>query len=254
LKNNLKTAKIQQMKINIIKDDPNFLVISKPAGISVHDGAGEKQYTIVDWLKENYPKIQDEKWLSQIRPGIVHRLDKETSGILLLAKNQQTLDFFQDQFKAREVEKHYTTLVYGKPPFESGHIDALVRRDPKDRKKQKVDLINFDLDEVERKKSATGYKAVETFEFDGQILSLIDVRIYTGRKHQIRVHMQYEGCPVMGDQTYFNKASKRLSKKLSLNRQFLHAVSLKIKSPNGETLEFHDQLPEEFKQILDKIK
>lgn len=254
MKYNLKTAKIQQMKINIIKESPDYLAISKPAGVSVHDGAGEKQYTIVDWLKENYPKINNLKWLSQTRPGIVHRLDKETSGILLLAKNQETLDFFQDQFKAREVEKHYTTLVYGRPPFESGYIDTLIRRDPKDRKRQKIDLINFGIDEVERKKSATSYKVIETFKFDGQLLSLLDVRIYTGRKHQIRVHMQFEGCPVVGDPTYFNKASKRLSKKLSLNRQFLHAVSLKMKSPNGEILELHDQLPKEFKQILDKIR
>lgn len=242
------------MKINIIKDEPDYLVISKPAGISVHDGAGEKQYTIVDWLRENYPQITKENWLSKTRPGIVHRLDKETSGILILAKNQKSLDFFQDQFKAREVEKHYVALVFGKPPFESGHIDALIRRDPKDRKKQKVDLVNFGLDETERKNSTTGYKVIDTFNFEKQILSLLDVRIYTGRKHQIRVHMQYEGCPIIGDPTYYNKASKRLSKKISLDRQFLHAVSLKIKSPKCEFLDLHDDLPEDFRQILEKIK
>lgn len=242
------------MKINIIKDEPDYLVISKPAGISVHDGAGEKQYTIVDWLSENYPQITKENWLSKTRPGIVHRLDKDTSGILILAKNQKSLDFFQDQFKARDVEKHYIALVLGKPPFESGHIDVLIRRDPKDRKKQKVDLVNFGLDETERKNSATGYKIIDTFNFEGQILSLLDVRIYTGRKHQIRVHMQYEGCPIIGDPTYCNKASKRLSKKISLDRQFLHAVSLKIKSPKGEFLDLTDNLPHDFHQILEKIK
>jgi 23S rRNA pseudouridine1911/1915/1917 synthase len=241
------------MKINIIKDERDYLVISKPAGISIHDGAGKKQYTIVDWFIENYPEINKLKWLSQTRPGIVHRLDKETSGILLLAKNQKTLDFFQSQFKNREVEKHYTTLVFDKPPFESGYINALIRRDPKDRKKQKVDLVNFGLDEIERKNSATGYKVIKTLKFDGQLLSLLDVRIYTGRKHQIRVHMQYEGCPIVGDPVYNNKASKKLSKKLPLDRQFLHATSLKIKLPNNEIMNFQDDLPEDFSNILKKL-
>ncbi len=241
------------MKISIIKDSPNYLVISKPPGISVHDGAGEKQYTIVDWFKKNYPDINNIEWLSKTRPGIVHRLDKETSGILLLAKNQKTLDFFQDQFKTRKVEKHYTTLVYSKPPFESGRINALIHRDPKDRKRQRVDLVNFGLDETEHKDSATSYNVVKTFSLKDQTLSLLDVRIYTGRKHQIRVHMQYEGCPVMGDPVYNNKASKRLSKKIFLERQFLYATSLKIKSPEGEMLDLHDDLPEDFRNILEKL-
>jgi 23S rRNA pseudouridine1911/1915/1917 synthase len=112
------------MKIKVLKDEKDYLVISKPAGISVHAGAGEAQYTIVDWLKENYPQIFESIWISDVRQGIVHRLDKETSGVLLLAKNQEALDFLQGQFKRREVEKHYVALVAGKPPFDSGSFVA----------------------------------------------------------------------------------------------------------------------------------
>jgi len=242
------------MEIKILKENDDYLIISKPAGISVHDGAGEKQFTIVDWLLQTRPEIKTQTWLSKIRPGIVHRLDKETSGLLILAKNQKTLDFFQAQFKSREVEKHYLALVLGSPPFKEGSIDAFIRRDPKDRKKQKIDLLNFGLDEIERKKSATRYKVIEQFKFDGEMLSLLDVQILTGRKHQIRVHMQYEGCPVIGDPVYNNKKSKRISKKLGLDRQFLHAISLKIRDINGNVVCLQDDLPENLVGLLNKLK
>lgn len=240
------------MEIKVLKDEKDYLVISKPAGISVHEGAGEKQFTIVDWLFEKYPLVKSRPWISKTRPGIVHRLDKDTSGILILAKNQEALDFFQSQFRNREVEKHYTTLVFGKPPFESGSIDAQIHRDPKDRKKQKVDLINFDLDQIERKFSSTDYKTIESFSLKGQPLTLLDVKINTGRKHQIRVHMKYEGCPVMGDQTYCSKGSKRLSKVLGLDRQFLHASSLKFKDLDGKVVEIKDELPGDLNKLSEK--
>jgi 23S rRNA pseudouridine1911/1915/1917 synthase len=242
------------MEIKILKETPDYLIISKPIGISVHPGAGERVETITDWLQEKYPEIKKLPWKTTERIGIVHRLDKDTSGILLLAKTPEALDFFQDQFKERSIEKHYQTLVFGKPPKEKGSVNALIRRDPKDRERQKVEFIDFGLDESERKDSATDYETIKTYNYKGQILTLLDVKLNTGRKHQIRVHMKYELCPVMGDQKYLSKPSKRLSKELGLDRQFLHAVSLKFKSyPDGEDIGVKDSLPVDLTKILEKI-
>ncbi len=241
-------------KIKILHETPDYLVISKPVGISVHPGAGERVETISDWLQEKYPEIKKLPWKTTERIGIVHRLDKDTSGILLLAKNPEALDFFQDQFKQRTVDKHYQTLVVGKPPQEKGSINALIRRDPKDRERQKVEFIDFGLDSAERKDSATKYKTIQSYDYKNQMLTLLDIKLNTGRKHQIRVHMKYEGCPVLGDQKYFTKPSRRLSKELGLNRQFLHAVSLKFKSyPDGKDIEIKDKLPEDLNEVLNKV-
>ena len=242
-------------KIKILRETPEYLVISKPIGISVHPGAGERVQTVSNWLQEKYPEIKKLPWKTTERIGIVHRLDKDTSGILLLAKKPEALDFFQDQFKNRTVEKHYQTLVFGKPPQEQGSINALIRRDPKDREKQRVEFIDFGLDEAERKDSATEYKTIRAYNYKKQILTLLDIKLNTGRKHQIRVHMKYEGCPVLGDQKYFTKPSKRLSKELGLDRQFLHAVSLKFKSyPDRKEVEINDDLPEDLNVIINKLK
>lgn len=243
-----------RIKIKILMEYEDFLVISKPDDISVHEGAGEEQYTVVDWLKETHPEILKLDWQSKIRPGIVHRLDKDTSGVLLLSKNPEALDYFQAQFKNREVEKHYLTLVCGKLPSQTGRIDAFIRRDPKDRERQKVEYVNFGLDEADRKQSATEYEVKEIFNFKGYILSLVDIKLLTGRKHQIRVHLKYEGCPVVGDTKYFNKASKRVSKELGLTRQFLHSISLKFKNKKGEWVEVKDELPDDLARALNRVK
>lgn len=243
------------MEIKILKETPDYLVISKPLGISVHPGAGKQLTTVSDWLQNKYPEIKKLPWKTTERIGIVHRLDKDTSGILLLAKTPEALDFFQNQFRERTVEKHYQTLVFGKPPFEKGSINAFIRRDPKDREKQKVEFVNFGLDDAEHKFSETEYSTIEHYKHKDQILTLLDVKLNTGRKHQIRVHMQYEKCPVIGDQKYFNKPSKRLSKELGLQRQFLHAVSLKFMSyPAGEEIDVRDSLPDDLSEILKKLK
>lgn len=243
------------MNIKIIHETENYLVISKPIGIAVHPGADRVSFTIMNWLLEKYPEIEKQDWQSRDRIGIVHRLDKDTSGIMILAKNQVALDFFQDQFRNREVEKYYRTLVYSKPPQEHGFIDALISRDYKDRKKQKVESIDFELDWRERKNVATEYWIEKKFTYKKEILSFLLVRIYTGRKHQIRAHMKYEGCPVVGDETYNIKPSRKISKDLEISRQFLHSVRLKIKDfDTKEMIEFSDELPEDLSVILSKLK
>ncbi len=243
------------MDINIIYESDTYLVISKPIGIAVHPGADRDSLTIMDWFVEKYPEVKKHAWQSTDRIGIVHRLDKDTSGLMILAKNPQALDFFQDQFRNREVEKYYRTLVFNKPPQEHGFIDAFISRDFKDRKRQKVESIDFELDWRERKNSATEYWVEKQFSFKKQLLSLLLVRIYTGRKHQIRAHMKFEGCPVIGDETYNIKPSKRISKELGIHRQFLHSVKLKIKDfDTKELIEFEDVLPEDLNSLLAKLK
>ena len=255
------------MNIKVLKETPDYLVISKPIGISVHPtspnmgyaglakGAGEKKFTIRDWLLEKYPQIQNLPWKTKMREGIVHRLDKDTSGILLLAKTPEALDFFQDQFRERKIEKHYTALVFGIPKPESGEITALLRRDPRDRERQKVELMDFGTDEAERKLSATRYRVAKTLNFRGQDLAFLDIQILTGRKHQIRAHMKYIGCPVVGDQKYFTKPSRRFAKTLGLDHQLLHASSLKFRGyPDGKVVEITDELPKEFSIFLQAEK
>ena len=242
-------------EIKILHETPNYLVISKPIGIAVHPGADRESFTLSDWLREKYPEIEDQEWISEDRIGVIHRLDKDTSGIMLMAKNQEALDFFQDQFRNREVEKYYRTLVYNKPPQTHGFIDVLIKRDIKDRKKQSTEAIDFGLDWLERKNSASEYWIEQVYSFKKQPLSLLLVRIYTGRKHQIRAHMKYEGCPVIGDATYNIKPSKRLSKDLGADRQFLHAVRLKVRDfETKEMIEFNDDLPVDLEKILDKLQ
>jgi 23S rRNA pseudouridine1911/1915/1917 synthase len=242
------------MDIKIIHETENYLVISKPIGIAVHPGADRDSFTIKDWLVDKYPEIESLKWHNPDRTGIIHRLDKDTSGIMLLAKNPEVLDFFQDQFRNREVEKYYRTLVFNKPPQEHGFIDAFISRDYKDRKKQKVESIDFELDWRERKNSATEFWVEKQYKFKNQLLSLLLVRIFTGRKHQIRAHMKYEGCPVIGDETYNIKPSKRISKDLKINRQFLHSVRLIVQDfETKKPIEFVDDLPEDLSIILEKL-
>jgi len=251
----LATERIMRQKIKVLKETPDYLVISKPAGISVHPGAGEEEFTITDWLQEKYPSTKNLAWKTKVRIGIVHRLDKDTSGVLLLAKNPEALDYFQDQFREHKIEKHYTTLVFGAPPQEQGTVDAFLSRDPRDRERQKVDLVNFGLDERERKFSATRYKVLRKFKCKGWSLALLDVVILTGRKHQIRAHMKHLGYPVLGDPKYFTKPARRLAKQLELTRQFLHATSLKFKEfPSGKITRVSDDLPDDLNNILNDIQ
>ncbi|MDH4359004.1 MAG: RluA family pseudouridine synthase [Candidatus Berkelbacteria bacterium] len=243
------------MAIKVLLESKEYLVISKLIGISVHSGAGKEKHTVRDWFWKKYPEIQNLAWKTKTREGIIHRLDKDTSGLLILAKTPKALEYFQSQFKNRKIEKHYIALVFGKPPFEEGEINALVYRDPKDREKQKVSLIDFALDEQEKKFSATKYKVLRYYTYKNQVLTLLDVKILTGRKHQIRIHMKHEGCPVIGDNKYFTKPSRRISAELGLKRQFLHASRLRFRNyPRREIIEIEDTLPRELRRILKKLK
>jgi len=203
------------MNLKIIYQDNDLLVIDKPAGINSDDF--EKR---------------------------VHRLDKDTSGILLVAKSSKALDFFQKQFKNRTVIKKYLALVCGNTISKAGKIETLIGRSLKDRKKQKVYLLNEpDAKRKGLRKAITEYRVSERFKD----YTLIEAEPKTGRKHQIRCHLAYLGYPIAGDKIYGFK-NQPIPK--GLKRQFLHASYLKIKMPDGKIKEFKSQLPEDLKKIL----
>ncbi len=202
--------------MKVIYKDENVLVIDKPAG--VNSDSFEKR---------------------------VHRLDKDTSGILLIAKNDKTLDFLQKQFKERKVEKKYLALVIGNLKDKEGKVETLIGRSPNDRKKQKVYLF-LEPGVENKRKAITEYKMLQRFkDYD-----LIEAEPQTGRKHQIRVHLSYISHPIAGDEVY---GFKNQPCPEGLKRQFLHATYLKIKMPDGKMKEFKSELPEELKKVLEKI-
>ena len=235
---------MENSEIKIVYEDDNLLVVDKPAGIIVFPEGNVKGKTLVDYLLRKYSYLRNVG--ERPRYGIIHRLDKDTSGILLVAKNNKSLIFFQKQFKNRNIKKKYTCLVVGNIRVENRLIKTLIGRSPKDRKKQKVYLLNDPLANGKRE-AITEYKLVRNFEN----CSLLNVLIKTGRKHQIRCHLSYIGHPIVGDKIY---GFKNQFMPKELKRQFLHASYLKIKLPNGKMKEFYSELPKELKNILDDIK
>lgn len=232
------------MDIKITYQNNDLLVVDKPAGLPVFKEGNISERTLADYLLEKFPELQGIG--ENQRCGIVHRLDKETSGILLVAKNNKTFAFLQEQFKKGEIEKKYTALVVGKPNAEEGTIETLLGRNPNDGKKQKVFMFGEPASENLRK-AITQYRVLKNFED----YSLIEAVPKTGRKHQIRCHMAYLQHPLAGDKMY---GFKKQPCPEGLTRHFLHASYLKIKLPSGEIKEFQSELPEELKSVLENLK
>jgi 23S rRNA pseudouridine1911/1915/1917 synthase len=236
------------MEINIVFEDKNLLVIDKPAGIIVFREDKASQKTLINLLVEKYKNLKNVG--EAPRYGIVHRLDKDTSGLLLVAKNNETLFFLQGQFQQRKVIKKYIALVSGEIKNEKGIIDTLIGRGQKDRKKQKV-YLPFEPNAKGKRKAFTKYRVLKRFVDKKQNkYTLIEAEIKTGRKHQIRVHFQYLNHPIAGDKTY---SFKNQIAPECLKRQFLHAVYLKIKIPGSGEKEFESNLPENLTKTLDKF-
>lgn len=205
------------MQFKIIYEDNDLLVIEKPPGINSDDF-----------------------------PLRVHRLDKNTSGVFLIAKNKKALDFFQKQFKKRAVKKKYLALVLGVPKISEGKIETLIGRSPKNRKKQKIFLLLEPLTKGKRK-AITFYRVIKKFKN----FSLIEIEPKTGRKHQIRAQLAYLGHPIAGDKLY---GFKNQIMPQGLTRHFLHATYLKIKLPNGQEKEFYSPLPQDLMKVLNILK
>jgi len=223
----------EAIPLNIIYEDDDLLVVDKPAGITVHPAPGHPGHTLVNAILSHYPHLADIS--DSLRPGIVHRLDKDTSGLMLVAKNRAAQANLAEQFKARSIVKAYQALVKGKLTPESGIIEAAIGRDPRNRQRMAV---------VSRGREArTDYRVIKYI--GGH--TLLEVTPETGRTHQIRVHLAAIGYPVVGDPVYGVKSPY-------LSRQFLHACRLGFNLPStGEYVEFTSELPEDLEQALKDI-
>lgn len=228
--------KAVEMELDIIYEDEHIIVINKEADRVVHPAPGHYDDTIVNALlahADNLSAINGVK-----RPGIVHRLDKDTSGLLIAAKNNKSHKSLARQFKNRTVDKYYWALLEGNLPYKKGKIDAPIGRDPKNRKKMAVR-------KRKSKKALSRFKLIEEYKNH----SLVEVKIETGRTHQIRVHFSYLGYPVVGDKKYGSKNT------LNAQRQLLHAKKLIIEHPEtGEKMEFEAELKDDFKKVLNKLR
>jgi len=237
------------MDIKIIYEDNDVLVVDKPAGMVVFPEGQTSENTLIDYLIEKNPELAESG--TPPRYGIVHRLDKDTSGILLVAKTNESLIFLQKQFINREVEKKYLALATGNIKEDKGEIKTLIGRAPGDKRKQKAYLPGDPGSEGKRE-AITEYKVLKRFPATdgsasgGENYTLLEVEIKTGRKHQIRCHLSYIQHPIAGDKMYGFKNSPTPE---GLNRQFLHAAYLKIKLLNGEIKELKSNLPEELNKI-----
>ena len=230
--------KAQEIPIEIIYQDDDIIVVNKPKGMVVHPGNGNPDGTLVNSLmaicKDSLSGIGGE-----IRPGIVHRLDKDTSGVLVVAKNDKAHINLSNQIKNHEVEKTYIALVRGIVKENEATINMPIGRNKNDRKKMAV--------EKDGKEAITNFKVLERYPKDN--CTLLEVKIETGRTHQIRVHLSHIGYPVIGDEVYSNGKNK-----WGIKGQCLHAKKLKFKHPiTGKEMEFEAELPDYFKEVLRQL-
>jgi 23S rRNA pseudouridine1911/1915/1917 synthase len=215
-------------------EDPDILVIAKPAGLVVHPGAGQPDGTLVNGLLARYPEIADVG--DPARPGIVHRLDRDTSGLMVVARTQVAYDALVEQLSARAVERRYLALVWGHLDASRGVIDAPIGRSTARRTRMAV--------RAGGREARTGYHVLETFT--DPLTSLLDCRLETGRTHQIRVHLGAIEHPVVGDATY---GGSRPS--ITLDRPFLHAAELALRHPvTGDEIRVVEPLPPELEALL----
>jgi len=235
------------MKIEILYQDDDVLVVNKPAGILVHgifDKHGQKhsEEVLTDWIIQHYPKIKTVGDKPEFRPGIVHRLDRETSGVLIIARTQEAFGFLKDQFQTKNVQKTYQALVWGKVKEEAGKIE------------KPISIKNGTVKRTVFKGKAprdavTNYKVLKRLEKENEAFTLLEVQPETGRTHQIRVHLSSLGHQVYGDKLYGKKGDL-----FGLGRHFLHAQKLSLKLPNGKQETFTAPTPPELQSLIEKIE
>ena len=245
-------AKAEEIELNIRFEDDDIIVVNKPAGMVVHPAFGNWSGTLVNGLIHHVDELGNND--NELRPGIVHRLDKDTSGLIVVAKNDEALAKLSAKFAKKDVERRYWAIIWGTPP-EEGTIEGDIGRSKHDRKLMTV------LPEGRGKKAVTHYKVLEFFDY----LSLVEVTLETGRTHQIRVHFNSIGHNVFGDATYGGTSvrfgpntgmRKVMFHKLltGLGRQALHAKTLGFEHPStGEFVSFDSELPEDFKHVLETL-
>lgn len=230
--------KAEEIPLDIVYEDEHMLVVNKPQGMVVHPAAGNLEGTLVNALMahcgDNLSGINGE-----IRPGILHRIDKDTSGLLLVAKDDRAHLGLSEQIKAHSLTREYIALVHGKIKEDSGTIDAPIGRDPKDRKKMTITNKNS-------RDAITHFYVLEKFDK----YTLVRCRLETGRTHQIRVHMSKNGHPIVGDPVYGRKKEE-----FKLNGQLLHARKVGFIHPvSGEYMEFEKDVPDYFEEVLVRLR
>jgi len=227
----------EAIPLEIIFENEDLVVINKPAGMVVHPAPGHSSGTLVHAALGRFSDLQGIS--GEIRPGIVHRLDKDTSGLILIAKNDRAHRWLQDQFRLRKVEKVYVALVDGKPPTPMGRVEAAIARDPAHRKQMAV------VSDGRGRAAVTEYKTLHQYSDH----TLIEAHPLTGRTHQIRLHMAFLQCPIVGDVIYGKKKST-----LDIGRHFLHAEKISIILPGEkEPSTFVAPLPAELQQVLTSL-
>jgi 23S rRNA pseudouridine1911/1915/1917 synthase len=255
-------------QISILYQDKNFLALYKPAGILVHGiqpKAGnlkpKTEITLVDWLIKKFPEIKNVGDAPEIRPGIVHRLDKDTSGVILIARNQKYFEYLKKLFQTGQIKKTYLALVYGKVEPKTGVIEKPIFLKPGTTKR----TVHGGKME---KPAITEYKVIKYFSFPRQFaseslpagrqaresatFSLLKVMPKTGRTHQIRIHLSSIGHPIVGDALYGPKRSP--FGKSSVGRQFLHAESLEFSQENSKRIKIETGLPDDLKDFLENLR
>lgn len=230
----------EDIPLDVVYEDSDILMINKPAGLVVHPAAGHSHGTLVNAVLFHAPEISIQ---GSTRPGIIHRLDKDTSGIMVIAKSDRAQTTLVEQWQAREVEKKYLALVAGVVEEDSATIDAPIGRSSANRQQMTTTRSG--------REAVTHFTVIERFSD----CTLLDVTIETGRTHQIRVHLAFIGYPVVADGLYGNKVSARVAERLDLHRQFLHAQSLAFGMPgSGEKRTFVAPLPSDLRTVLDELR
>ncbi len=232
----------EDIPLDIVYEDANLAVIDKAAGMVVHPGLGNDSGTLVNALLARYPELADmmDDPQTQDRLGIVHRLDRGTSGLLVVARDKPTLLALMSQFQERSVDKVYLALLERRPKSNTGLIDAPIARDPRQRKRMAVQRSG--------KPAQTEFEVLDD-DFQGD-RALVRLKLLTGRTHQIRVHLAFIGCPLVGDTVY-----GRRKQRVRLKRQFLHAHELAFEHPvSGERLSFESELPVGLRAVMEKLR
>jgi 23S rRNA pseudouridine1911/1915/1917 synthase len=238
-------------QIEVLEETPDYIIVNKPSALLVHPTQAGEPHTLASWIVQKYPEIEG-VGESAVRPGIVHRLDKDTSGILVIARTQKMFEHLKQQFKDRTVEKMYRVLVYGQIEIDKGVIDFEIDRGSQGKMVSRPKTDKLKLKNVG--KYQDGKEALTEFEVEQRFVrfTLLKVHIHTGRTNQIRVHMFAYGHPVVGDTLYMNK---KLIKKgeQHLNRLFLCAQELSFTDLHGERKKYHIELPQILQDYLNSL-
>lgn len=239
--------------IKVLYENADILIIDKPPGLVVHPASGYKGSTLVNQLLGHYKNIQ-EVGEEKSRPGIIHRLDKDTSGVMVVAKTMRMFEHLKDAFASRRIKKEYMALLCGRLPSKHGFINAMIGRHPKDFRKMAAVRSGNGKQAVRNPKEAfTEYWVLEylpgtaTGNVDGY--TLVRVKLHTGRTHQIRVHFSSLGFPVAGDALYSRKCAA-----MFLSRQFLHAAKIEVQLLDGTWIEAESDLPADLKKVLENLR